>query len=169
MFSKLNGFFQTAGFWLAILMFCGAMEGIALYYQYALDYGPCVLCIHIRIWIAALMIVALFGLIFRNSLVLNRLFFSASLLASLGMFERAWKTLGVERGWIIEACSLESGLPNWFALDRWFPYLFEVWEACGYTPELWLGITMAEGLVAIAAGLSIIFLAGLGLSFQKRV
>jgi disulfide bond formation protein DsbB len=29
--------------------------------------------------------------------------------------------------------------------------LFKVWEACGYTPELLFGITMAEGLVVISA------------------
>lgn len=168
MLSKLNSLFQSAWFWLAVLVFCAAMEAIALFYQYALDYGPCVLCIHIRIWIAALIVIALLGLIFRRSVNLNRLLFSAGLLASIGMFERAWKTLGVERGWIIEACSLESGLPDWFALDRWFPYLFEVWESCGYTPELLFGITMAEGLVLTAAGLAAAFFTALALGLLHK-
>jgi disulfide bond formation protein DsbB len=45
---------------------------------------------------------------------------------------------------------MESGLPDWFALDVWFPKLFKVWEPCGYTPELLFGITMAEGLLVFS-------------------
>jgi hypothetical protein len=28
--------------------------------------------------------------------------------------------------------------------------VFEAWELCGYTPEILLGITMAETLIAVA-------------------
>ena len=167
MISQLTCLWKSAWFWLGLIAICIAMESIALYYQYGLDYGPCVLCIHIRIWIAALLLIAIFGLIFRKNYCLSKLLLGSATIASIGMFERSWKTLGVERGWIVEACSLESGLPNWFALDAWFPYLFEIWEACGYTPELILNITMAEGLVAISAVLSMLILTTLLLSFKK--
>ena len=144
------------------------MEAVALYYQYGLEYGPCVLCIHIRIWIAAILVIGVLGLIFRQHKIVNPLLMLAGALASLGMLERSWKTLGVERGWIVEACSLESGLPSWFAIDKWFPALFEIWEACGYTPELLLGITMAEGLVAASIGLIIAFMAAFLSCFTKK-
>ncbi len=45
---------------------------------------------------------------------------------------------------------MDSSLPNWFALDKWWPTVFEVMEPCGYTPELLFGITMAEALVVFS-------------------
>jgi disulfide bond formation protein DsbB len=42
------------------------------------------------------------------------------------------------------------------ALQEWFPALFKVWEACGYTPELLFGITMAEALLVMSASLVLV-------------
>ena len=71
----------------------------------------------------------------------------------VGFLERSWKTLGVERGWVLDECSMELGLPAWLAVDEWLPVVFRPLEACGYTPILPFGITMAEALVLIAAAL----------------
>ena len=68
-----------------------------------------------------------------------------------GFVERSWQTLAVERGWVFGDCDMESGLPSWFALDKWFPALFEVQTACGYTPIILFDITMAEMLLAISS------------------
>lgn len=56
---------------------------------------------------------------------------------------------------------MDLGLPAWLALDDWLPWLFEVQTSCGYTPELPLGITMAEALLAFSAALTLL---GLGLA-----
>ena len=144
---------RSGGYWVVLLALGLAMEAIALFFQYGLDYGPCVLCIHIRIWVAALILLSLVALLVRKRWS-GRLFSHlAGFGIAIGFMERAWQTLAVERGWVEGACNLDSGLPDWFALDRWFPTLFEVWEACGYTPELLFGITMAEGLIVIGVGL----------------
>lgn len=65
-------------------------------------------------------------------------------------------TLGSERLTIVMSCTEDSGLPAWFALDKWFPLVFEVHEPCGYTPELLFGITMAEGLVVLSVVLVVV-------------
>jgi disulfide bond formation protein DsbB len=46
---------------------------------------------------------------------------------------------------------MDAGLPPWFALDQWFPALFEVQAACGYTPFILFQITMAEILMVLSA------------------
>ena len=46
-------------------------------------------------------------------------------------------------------------------LDRWFPALFEVRNLCGFTPELLWGISIAEGLLAIATVLATLALTAL--------
>ena len=70
-----------------------------------------------------------------------------------GFVERSWQTLAVERGWVFGDCDMESGLPSWFALDKWFPAIFEVQTACGYTPLILFNITMAEVLMVVSSSL----------------
>lgn len=148
MLSKLTSLSKP--YWVAIIVAGLSMEAVALYFQYGLDYGPCVLCVHIRAWILALMLIAVIGLFIpsnRSQLVPHIL----SLGAAAGLAERSWITLGVERGTIEGSCTMDSGYPTWLPLDQWLPVIFEPWEPCGYTPELISGITMAEGLIAFSA------------------
>lgn len=136
-------------YWLVFLFLGIAFEATALFYQYALDYAPCVLCIHVRIWILGLILVALLALSlyrYRLGQIVAQLLM---LIITAGLMERAYQLLGVERGFIMGNCTMESGLPAWFALDQWIPLVFQVWEPCGYTPELLFGITMAEALLVI--------------------
>ena len=138
----------SAPYWAAFVLLALAMEGIALFYQYRLEYWPCVLCIHVRVWLLGLVVAGLLGLMVRHQRWLLAL---AQLLVV--MLERSLKLLGTERGTLEGSCAMESGLPAWFALDKWFPSVFQVMEPCGYTPELLSGITMAEALVVFSSGL----------------
>ncbi|MFW2374251.1 MAG: disulfide bond formation protein B [Gammaproteobacteria bacterium] len=149
--SKILNFAQSKLYWVMLLVLGFLSEAIALFYQYGLDYLPCVLCIHIRIWVMGFMLVAV------AALVLHRYAYTSiiSHLLTTGMMvgglERAWYMLGIERGTVFGSCSMESGLPTWFQLDQWFPWMFKVWEACGYTPLLLFRISMAEALTVMFA------------------
>jgi len=150
MLNRLAAIGSSAWYWLAILVAGLSLEAVALYYQYALDYYPCVVCIHVRIWVLGFVLVAIPALFVRSFRYLRTLAHALTVVLSIGLLERAWMLLGIERGTVEGSCSFDSGLPAWFALDQWFPALFKIWEACGYTPELLFGITMAESLVALA-------------------
>ncbi len=148
-FASLN---RSALFWGGLIFVCIALELGALYYQYQLDYLPCVLCVHIRIWVFAIMLAAIVGFFLRNSrpgLIIANLL---TLTAAFGMLERSYIVLGTERGWVDGSCGdLVTGLPAWFALDKWLPAVFEPLESCGLTP--WVipqFMSMAEVLVLLA-------------------
>jgi len=151
MLNRLAAIGSSAWYWLAILATGMSMEAVALYYQYALDYYPCVVCIHVRILMLGFVLVALLALFVRSCQYLRTLMHGLTVILSIGLLERAWMLLGIERGSVEGSCSFDSGLPAWFALDQWIPALFKVWEACGYTPELLFGVTMAESLVVLGA------------------
>ncbi|WP_299180807.1 disulfide bond formation protein B [uncultured Neptuniibacter sp.] len=168
MLDKFSCFSRSIWYWLSLIIIGLLMEGIALFYQYGLDYGPCVLCIHVRIWVMFLVLVATLGLLTRKHQGMGRVSHLLVFLSSLGLSERSYQTLAVERGWIIDSCSMDSGLPEWFALDKWIPHMFEPWEPCGYTPELLLKITMAEGLIAFSLLLSLTALTLFILQFRTR-
>lgn len=155
MISVINRVGANAWYWSSMAILGWSMLAIALYYQYVLDYLPCVLCIHVRIWVLAFVVVALFTLWVRRHWWLRLLSHTLTLGIMIGLLERSWVLLGTERGTIIGNCDFDSGLPSWFALDRWFPKVFEIQEACGYTPELLFGITMAEGLIVYSGAMLI--------------
>jgi disulfide bond formation protein DsbB len=138
-------------YWLAFLGLGLSLEAVALFYQYGLDYMPCVLCIHVRVWVLGMVTISLLALLLYKQwqgLLLVQILMS---IIGAGMLERSYQLLGTERGFLPGACSMESGLPDWFALDVWMPAMFEVQEPCGYTPELLFGVTMAEALIVFSA------------------
>lgn len=153
MLNILNSFSRSVWYWLLLILLGIAMEGTALFYQYGLEYSPCVLCIHVRIWVLGMIVAALAGLLLRHSRLSRTLMHLVMTAILVGLLERSWQLLGTERGTIIGSCGMESGLPGWFALDAWFPLMFKVWEACGYTPELLFGVTMAEALLVLSSSL----------------
>jgi disulfide bond formation protein DsbB len=139
-------------YWAALVLIGIALEAAALYYQYALDEWPCVLCIHVRIWVVV-GIVAFFA---TKSKLATRTAHALNTVIMAGLLERSWRVLAVERGWIFGDCEMDLGMPAWFALDKWIPSLFEVQTSCGYTPLLLFGITMAEVLLVCSVSLLII-------------
>jgi disulfide bond formation protein DsbB len=74
----------------------------------------------------------------------------------VGLVERSWQVLAVERGWVFGNCEMDLGMPTWFALDKWIPSLFEVQTSCGYTPLILFDISMAEVLLVFSVLLLII-------------
>jgi disulfide bond formation protein DsbB len=140
-------------FWILLIILGISLESVALYYQYVLDESPCVLCIHIRVWIVGFVVLAIAALFIAHNKWLNSGFHLINTGLMVGFVERSWQTLAVERGWVFGECDMESGLPTWFALDKWFPAVFEVQAACGYTPLIIFNITMAEVLMLASSGL----------------
>ncbi len=150
MLSKIITFLRSPWYWASLIIGGLGMEAVALFYQHAFDYGPCEDCIYIRIWLLGMMIVAGFGLWLRRTAILNALLLGINTGLMYGMLHTSLRLLGTERGTLFGSCNMKLGLPSWFALDDWFPAVFGVWEACGNTPELLFGITMAEALSVLS-------------------
>lgn len=122
---------------------------VALYFQYRLEEEPCALCIHIRIYMVSLMIVGLLGTLINSALARIILHWVCGGL-STGLALKCWELFGVERGFIEGSCQVDAGLPSWFPLESWIPSLFEARGFCGNSPEVALGITMAEMLMPVS-------------------
>jgi disulfide bond formation protein DsbB len=129
---------------------------VALYYQHILGTRPCLLCIQVRLWISLLVIVSAFGFLVRNNRLMNSMAHLSVVLTAIALVERSYQLLGTERGFVFGDCGFELGLPAWFAIDQWLPSLYYVETACGYTPEVIFGITMAEVLMVFSVGLLLV-------------
>jgi disulfide bond formation protein DsbB len=156
MLERLNRIARSRGYWLALIVLDLAQLAIALYYQYARDELPCLLCIHVRLWVTASLLLAILALLVRRQRWLLVGCHALNTVIMAGLLERAWLLLGTERGTIIASCEMELGMPAWLPLDRWLPGLYQVQTSCGYTPQLWFGVTMAEALTVMGGVLLVI-------------
>lgn len=129
---------------------------VALFYQYGLEELPCVICIQIRLWVSLLVILSIPGLLFRKTRISNFILHISTVLVATGLTERSYQLLGTERGFVFGDCGFNAGLPAWFAIEDWLPWMYRVETSCGYTPEILFGVTMAEVLMLISVSFLII-------------
>jgi len=143
-------------YWLSYILGGVSLLAIALFYQYMLEELPCVVCIQIRLWFSLMIILSILGMLLRNKPWVNSTLQFALVLGSVGLVERSYLLLGTERGFIFGDCGFDVGLPGWFAIEQWLPWLYQVETSCGYTPEIIFGVTMAEALMLLSVCLVII-------------
>lgn len=154
MINHLKGISQSRWYWWSLIFFGLLLLAAALYFQFVRDEPPCLMCIQVRVLIALMIIIAFAALLSGNNRVINTVVHVSTVLIAAGLTERSYQLLGTERGFIFGDCGFSLGLPTWLAIEDWFPWLFRVETSCSYTPEIILGITIAEALMV----LSILFL-----------
>ena len=154
--SSLTNLLQSRWYWAVVAAFGFMLLAVALYYQYALGDEPCQVCVHARLWVVAFSLIALIMLMAPQSAALRALGNLGVLIAGAGLFERARYLYRLENGIGDGSCQFQLGMPDWFAVDRWMPWLFEVRNLCSFTPEMLFGLSMAESLMGIGALLSLV-------------
>ena len=146
----LNITAHSRWYWLYLIVIGTSLLIAALIFQHVLEEMPCVACIQVRLWISLLLLIALFGLFTCRTRWLNVFANLAVVGTAVALTERSYLLLGTERGFIFADCGFSLGLPGWFAIDDWLPWLYRIETSCGYTPELIFGITMAEALMVLS-------------------
>ena len=154
--TTLSRFLKSRWYWLTLVLFGIALLSVALYYQYALGDEPCQVCIHARLWVVAFTLIALIMLITPQITLVRAVGNLGVLTAAAGLFERARYLYRLENGIGDGSCQFQLGMPDWFAVDRWMPWLFEVRNLCSFTPEMLLGLSMAETLMGLAMGIGLL-------------
>jgi len=147
---------NARGYWVFIALLGLVLLGTALYYQYALGDEPCQVCIHARLWAVAFTLIAAIAALLPQTKALRLVGNACVFIAGLGLGERALYLFRLENGIGDGSCQFQLGMPDWFAVDQWFPWLFEVRNLCSFTPLMPFGLTMAEALLAFAVGLCLL-------------
>jgi protein dithiol:quinone oxidoreductase len=163
----LHALLTTKWYWALLVALGIFMEGVALYYQYVVGDDPCQICIHTRIWVAAFTLLALLMCLLPRRKAVSIPGHLLCVTAMIGFWERCQYLLDVENGKGNGSCEFFLGFPDWFALDKWFPFLFEVRNLCGFTPEIFWGISMAQMLIVVAWSLIAVSLLALVLNISK--
>ncbi len=156
--NHLKNISDSRWYWLFYIVGSLSLLAAALYFQFVREELPCLMCIQVRLLLSLLIIVSLAGLLFRGNRVVSATAHLSVVLIAVGLTERAYQLLGTERGFVFGDCGFSLGLPSWFMIEEWLPWLYRVETACGYTPEVIFGITMAEALMVISVVLLLISL-----------
>ena len=165
--TTLSRFLKSRWYWLTLVLFGIALLSVALYYQYALGDEPCQVCIHARLWVVAFTLIALMMSMTPQITLARVLGNLGVLIAGAGLFERARYLYRLENGIGDGSCQFQLGMPDWFAVDEWMPWLFEVRNLCSFTPEMLFGLSMAETLMAVGAGICLLAVWTLALDLQR--
>ncbi len=163
---KLESSSQSHWYWLFYIIAGLNLLVSALYFQYFLEQPPCVVCIQVRLWVTLLVMVSFVGLLARRNRLINVAANLSTVLIAVGLTERSYLLLGTERGFIFADCGFDIGLPAWFAIEEWIPWLYRIETSCGYTPEILFGITMAEMLIVLS---SLLFLVTCAVSLASII
>jgi len=141
---------------MALAIAGSALLAVALYYQYVLGDEPCQVCIHARLWVVAFTLIALVMLVTSQRRILRVVANIGVVIACAGLTERARYLYRLENGIGDGSCQFQLGMPYWFAVDQWMPWLFEVRNLCSFTPTMLFGLSMAESLMGIGAILCLV-------------
>jgi len=166
--SVLQKMAHSRGYWMTVLVIGIAMMAVALGYQYILKEQPCVLCIHVRLWVSLMILFAAMGIYLNESARLNSMIHLFMVMIAAGLVDRSYQLLGTERGFVYGDCAYGLGFPDWFPIDQWVPSIYGVQTSCGYTPVLLFGVTMAEALMVMSSVFAVVSLLLFLLSFKRR-
>ena len=152
---------------MALAIAGSALLAVALYYQYVLGDEPCQVCIHARLWVVAFTLIALVMLVTSQRRILRVVANIGVVIACAGLTERARYLYRLENGIGDGSCQFQLGMPYWFAVDQWMPWLFEVRNLCSFTPTTLFGLSMAESLMGIGAILCLVAATKIGMDLFK--
>lgn len=147
MLNRIYGVCGNRLYWIAGASYLLLMEAIALFWQYALEYYPCALCVQIRAWVYGAMFSAIFGAFVSDKFWLRWSALTLTLFFMGGALYTSWYSYGVEMGTVISSCSMGAGFPEFMMLDEWIPVLFRADGFCGQSPEMWFGLSMNQTLL----------------------
>lgn len=167
MLKQLKSISQSHWYWLAYIFAGLGLLAAALLLQFVREELPCLMCIQVRLFISLLIIIAFAGLLSRHNRIATTGVHLSIVLIAIALVERSYQLLGTERGFVFGDCGFSLGLPSWFAIDDWLPWLYRVETSCGYTPEIIFGITIAEILMVLSVLLLLISVCVFLLSFVK--
>jgi disulfide bond formation protein DsbB len=156
--------------WFLLAISALGLELAALYFQYAMQLDPCVLCVYERNAVAIIFLAGIVGLINPKNFMLR---ITGYLLWAAGTVWGLYLTVkhsGIQMGLIEDSasCDFVANYPSWIQLDKWIPWLFNPTGLCEDIQWQFLGLSMPQSMVVINIIYLIAFVIVMKLEFGKR-
>lgn len=155
----LSNLISRKGAWQLLAVSALGFELTALFFQYALELKPCIMCIYQRVAVWSVFFAGLIGA-YSHQYILGRLISYSlwgtgaicGLLIALEHVEIQSSTMS-----FLFSCEFVPNFPSWAPLHEWIPALFAATGDCGDINWQFLGFSMPEWMIVIYAAYSLLF------------
>ncbi len=151
---------QNKHAWQLLALSALVLELTALFFQYALDLKPCIMCIYQRVAIWGVFFAGVVGSISYQYLfgrIVSYILWATGaiwgLLIALEHVEMQSSTMS-----FLFSCEFVPNFPTWAPLHEWIPALFAATGDCGDINWQFLGYSMPQWMVVVYAVYSALFL-----------
>ena len=148
--------------WAILTLGATLLLAIALFFQYALDLSPCVMCVYQRAALVGVILAGLLGWLSPRCPVLSNLALLAWLAAAIKGLLLAKEHIHYQfNPSPFAKCTTVAEFPRYLALDRWLPAVFHPSGDCADVSWSWLGFSMPQwllGIFVVLAALAVLFM-----------
>lgn len=150
---------QSKTAWLLLAVSALGLELAALYFQYVMQFEPCVLCVYERCAVALIFLAGVLGFINPN---LRLLRFGGYLLWAGGAIWGLYlsvKHTGIQMGLIKDSasCDFIANFPAWMQLDQWISWVFNPTGYCEDIQWQFLRMSMPQSMIMVNVIYLIVF------------
>jgi len=149
--------------WLFLTLVALSLELCALFFQYALDLKPCIMCVYQRLALSTILLAGLIGVVghqyIATRLMAYVLWGTGAIWGLLLAIEHV--EMQSNSGSLYFSCELIPNFPNWAPLHQWIPFLFEATGDCGEISWQLLTYSMPQWMILVYAVFTVTFIIAL--------
>lgn len=145
--------------WGLLLFTTLSLEICALYFQYALELRPCIMCIYQRTAVFGIMLACL-PVWITNTMLTRLIAFIGWGVSAIWGFFIAWEHVDIQgaSNSFFATCEIVPNFPSWLPLHEWLPNLFAATGDCGDINWSFLQLSMPQWMMVIFTIYSVIWL-----------
>ncbi len=144
--------------WTSLFLSAFVLEMTALYFQYAMDLKPCIMCIYQRTAVFGVLFAALLPLCKNNLLTRFIAFVVWGISAIWGLLIAIEHVdLQTNSNPFFTACEIVPNFPSFMPLHNWLPNIFAATGDCGNIDWQFMNMSMPQWMIVIFAAYSLAF------------
>ena len=137
--------------WLLLALSALGLELCALFFQYAMNLAPCIMCVYQRVAICAIILAGFIGFwgcqFLITRVIAYGLWSTGAIWGLLIALEHV--EIQANSGSLFFSCDIIPNFPTWAPLHEWIPVLFEATGDCGEINWQFLGYSMPQWMVVV--------------------
>jgi len=152
MLNKISDWAEQRWAWALLFASALILELIALYFQYAMDLKPCIMCIYQRTAVFGLLFAAMLPLLKNNSMTRLLAFIGWGVSAIWGMLI-AIEHVDIQTATnpFFVSCEIVPNFPSFLPLHTMLPNLFAATGDCGNIDWQLFGMSMPQWMIVVFA------------------
>jgi len=147
--------------WLLLALSALALEICALFFQYALNLAPCIMCVYQRVAIASIAVSGVIGFIGFGFIWIRIAAYAFWAIGAIWGLLIALEHVEMQAnsGSLFFSCEFIPNFPTWAPLHEWLPIFFEATGDCGDINWQFLGYSMPQWMIVVYGAYTLAFTA----------